>query len=211
MLLDEPFSGLDAQLRNQVRDHTLHLLKDSGAATLMVTHDPEEAMFMGDRLAIMRDGRLLQIGPPVEPYRRPNSPFVAGFLGEINEFVSQIKSGSVRSPFGPLRPDDPLNGAPDGTEVLVLIRTEAVLTHPKQDSPEARRHPASTATVMASRVLGRSSLVHLSVPDGHGGSLHIHARVPGISPPEEAQQIPIWIDPAQTFIFAFDDANTLAG
>ncbi len=210
LLLDEPFSGLDRRLRDAVRDETLHLLKRSGASTLLVTHDPEEAMFMGDRLAIMRDGRLLQIGPPVQLYRRPNSPFVAGFLGEINEFVSQIESGSVRSPFGPLFPADPLNGAPDGTEVLVLIRTEAVLTHPKQDSPEARRHPDSTATVMASRVLGRSSLVHLSVPDGHGGSLHIHARVPGISPPEEAQQIPIWIDPAQVFIFALDDADTLA-
>ncbi len=207
LLLDEPFSGLDRRLRDAVRDETLHLLKRSGASTLLVTHDPEEAMFMADRLAIMRDGRLLQIGPPVELYRRPNSPFVAGFLGEINELVTQVESGTARSPFGPLRLDESLNGAPDGTKVLVLIRTEAVLTAPKQDSPEARRHPDSTATVMAARVLGRSSLVHLSVPDGHGGSLHIHSRVPGISPPQEAQQIPIWIDPAQVFTFALDDGD----
>ena len=208
LLLDEPFSGLDRRLRDAVRDETLHLLKRSGASTLLVTHDPEEAMFMADRLAIMRAGALLQIGPPVELYRHPNSPFVAGFLGEINEFVSRIEAGAVRSPFGPLQPDERLNGAPDGTKVLVLIRTEAVLTAPKPESPEARRHPDSTATVMAARVLGRSSLVHLSVPDGHGGSLHMHARLPGISPPQEAQQIPIWIDHAQVFTFALDETDS---
>src|SRR5690606_22522004 len=56
MLRDEPFSGLDSQLRGQIRDDTMHLLKESGAATLMVTHDPEEAMFMADRIAVMRAG-----------------------------------------------------------------------------------------------------------------------------------------------------------
>src|SRR3546814_9891180 len=70
MLLDEPFSGLDRQLRNQVRDDTMHLLKQSGTATLLVTHDPEEAMFMADRIAVMRDGRIEQVGAPVESYYR---------------------------------------------------------------------------------------------------------------------------------------------
>ena len=64
VLLDEPFSGLDRALRNQVRDVTLHVLKQSGAATLMVTHDPEEAMFMADRVALMRRGRIAQVGHP---------------------------------------------------------------------------------------------------------------------------------------------------
>ena len=63
MLLDEPFSGLDASLRNQIRDQTLHVLKESGAATLMVTHDPEEAMFMADRVALMRNGTAGSAGP----------------------------------------------------------------------------------------------------------------------------------------------------
>ena len=84
MLLDEPFSGLDLQLRKQVRDETLHVLKKSGAATLMVTHDPEEAMFMADRVALMRAGRLIQVGRPSELYFAPQDAFVAGFFGDVN-------------------------------------------------------------------------------------------------------------------------------
>ena len=63
MLLDEPFSGLDARLREQIRDDTLRVLKRSGAATLLVTHDPEEAMFMADRIYLMQAGKLIQSGP----------------------------------------------------------------------------------------------------------------------------------------------------
>jgi len=81
MLLDEPFSGLDSSLRNLIRDQTLHVLKESGAATLMVTHDPEEAMFMADRIALMRGGRLVQVGRPTELYFSPADAFVAGRPG----------------------------------------------------------------------------------------------------------------------------------
>lgn len=65
MLLDEPFSSLDARLRDRIRDDTLHVLKKLGSATLLVTHDPEEAMFMADRIALMRDGEIVQTGTPV--------------------------------------------------------------------------------------------------------------------------------------------------
>src|SRR3546814_18400103 len=70
VLLDEPFSGLDARLRGQVRDETLHVLKQNGAATMIVTHDPEEALFLADRIALMRDGRIVQVGRPVDLYCR---------------------------------------------------------------------------------------------------------------------------------------------
>ncbi|RMD64021.1 MAG: ABC transporter ATP-binding protein, partial [Alphaproteobacteria bacterium] len=100
MLLDEPFSGLDRQLRNQVRDETLHLLKESGAATLMVTHDPEEAMFMGDRAALLRDGRLEQIGPPADLYFAPRNAFVAAFFGEVNRLEAVARNGCVETPLG---------------------------------------------------------------------------------------------------------------
>ena len=66
MLLDEPYSGLDARLREKIRDEVLHLLREQGCATLMVTHDAEEAMFMADKIVVMNDGRVLQVGSPDE-------------------------------------------------------------------------------------------------------------------------------------------------
>lgn len=83
MLLDEPFSSLDARLRDRIRDDTLHVLKKVGAATLLVTHDPEEAMFMADRIALMRDGRIVQTGTPRELYCAPQDPFVVTFLATL--------------------------------------------------------------------------------------------------------------------------------
>lgn len=80
MLLDEPFSSLDARLRDRIRDDTLHVLKKVGAATLLVTHDPEEAMFMADRIALMRDGQIVQTGTPQALYCTPQDPFVVTFL-----------------------------------------------------------------------------------------------------------------------------------
>jgi iron(III) transport system ATP-binding protein len=152
MLLDEPFSGLDVRLRNQIRDDALHVLKSSGAATLMVTHDPEEAMFMADRIAVMRDGRILQVGPPADLYYAPADAFVAGFFGDINR----------------------LRG---------------------------------TARVMAARLLGRTSLVHLSVDGVDGEDLHLHARVPGRFLPEENEIMMICLDYSQTFVFAAGEAK----
>ena len=84
MLLDEPFSSLDVGLRADLRRMSLDLLREAGAATVLVTHDPEEALAMADRLAVMRDGRLVQVDMPDEVYRRPVDRFVAGFLGAVN-------------------------------------------------------------------------------------------------------------------------------
>jgi len=80
LLLDEPFSSLDRRLREQVRDETLALLVNDAVATLMVTHDAEEALLMADRIAIMRDGKIVQIGAGEELYDHPSDAFVARFL-----------------------------------------------------------------------------------------------------------------------------------
>ena len=94
MLLDEPFSGLDARLRDRLRDETLDPLKARGCAAVVVTHDPEEAMRMGDRLAVMSEGRIVQCGTPSELYRRPASAFVASFLGEVERFEGTVEGGA---------------------------------------------------------------------------------------------------------------------
>jgi len=84
LLLDEPFSNLDARLRIEMRDQLLHLLKPLRIATLMVTHDQEEAMAIADRVAVMRAGRIEQIGTPQSIYTQPANLFVAQFVGDSN-------------------------------------------------------------------------------------------------------------------------------
>ncbi|WP_420405041.1 ABC transporter ATP-binding protein [Nisaea sp.] len=195
ILLDEPYSGLDTALRSQVRDDVLHLLKESGAATLMVTHDAEEAMFMADRIAVMRDGRIVQEGSPHTLYCYPNSAFVAGFFGEVNAFSGRVEDGQVLTPIGPVRAE----GLQDGDEVTVVARPEGLRVTTLQAGESDY-----TARVMQARLLGRSSLIHLHVHSGENGSgieWHFHSRMPGIFLPETGTRLRIELDQGQIFVF----------
>ncbi len=199
MLLDEPFSGLDVSLRQQVRDETLHVLKNSGAATLMVTHDPDEAMFMADRVALMRAGRLEQVGIPCELYNSPASPFVASFFGDVNRIPAVVRNGCVSTPLGPLD----AGALHEGTPVEVLVRPEALRLQPAS----AGAADGAAAQVVTARLLGRSSMVHLSLANGYmnghanGEPLHLHARIPGRFLPSEATELAVNLDRSQAFVF----------
>ena len=188
LLLDEPFSSLDSQLRRQVRDDTMHLLKGSDAAVVLVTHDPEEAMFMADRVAVLRDGRIEQIACPTEIYCQPSNTFVAGFFGEVNRFDAVVTNRAVITPLGRIA----VSGLADGTPVEVVIRPEAIRLCEPGSGPAVR--------VKAARMLGRTSLVHLSVA-GDSGDAHIHARVPGRFLPGDGQMLGVALDRDQTFIY----------
>ncbi len=96
LLLDEPFSNLDARLRLTMRNELLELLEGLEIATLMVTHDQEEAMAIGDRIAVMQAGKIKQIGTPQELYQRPSSRFVGEFLGDSNLFPISELRGEAR-------------------------------------------------------------------------------------------------------------------
>ena len=100
VLMDEPFSGLDTALRDDVRSGTLKRLKQANAAVVMVTHDPDEAMRVGDRIALMRDGRIVQSGTPAEIYREPADPHAAALFGGVNVFHGRVTNRCVLSPFG---------------------------------------------------------------------------------------------------------------
>ena len=195
MLLDEPFSGLDTALRNEVRDEALHILKGHGAATLMVTHDPEEAMFMADRIALMQKGRIAQVGTPTELYFEPTSAFAAAFFGDINRFEARVEGRSVPTPVG----DIPAEGFADGTRVEVLIRPEGLQL---RSGLEQGSDGHSVVEVMESRLLGRSSLIHLSAHGAGGGeAIHLHARAPGHFLPPVHEKLAVSLDPKQTFVF----------
>lgn len=189
-LLDEPFSNLDTRLRNQLRDLCLHVLKKSDSSSVIVTHDPEEAMFMGDKVAVMQDGEIVQIGPPEELYFRPLSAFVAGLFGEVNEITGRVVDGHVVTPLGRVCAPN-LN---DGMEVDVLVRPEAL--HVSEGSDRG-----AVASVITSRLLGGSSLLHLSVPNGEDGGLHVHSRVPGRMLPQEGSSVRLSLDEQNVFVF----------
>ena len=91
LLMDEPFSGLDRRLRDEVRDDTLNVLRESRVTCVIVTHDPEEALRMADRVALMREGRLVQVDTPEGIYRRPANLFVARFFCELNEVAGTVR------------------------------------------------------------------------------------------------------------------------
>jgi len=122
LLLDEPFSGLDVTRRAQVREETLGLLKQTGVATLMVTHDPEEAMFMADRILVMVEGRIVQAGTPVETYFQPVDSFVAALFGPINQFSGVVEGGRILTPIGPFTASNLI----DGTRADILVRPEGL-------------------------------------------------------------------------------------
>lgn len=199
MLLDEPFSGLDVQLRQEVRDQTLHVLKRAGTATVMVTHDPEEAMFMADRIVLMHRGRIQQVGAPEELYYRPVGAFVASFFGEINRIRARVQAGRVETVLG----DFSSGGLTEDEEVQVLIRPEAIKLLPPESHAGSNR---AAGRVVDAKFLGRSSLVHLSVANGQGPELHLHARVPGRFLPDEGTSFLLDLDTAQAFVFPLDAA-----
>src|SRR6056297_1146896 len=193
MLLDEPFSALDARLRGRIRDDTLHLLKEAGAGTLLVTHDPEEAMFMADRIALMKDGRILQMDRPENLYCHPADPFVATFFGDVNRMEGVVRNGRIKTPLGEMD----AQGLGEGERALVLVRPEAVRVVMVSEPTSTHRD----THVIMSRLLGRSSLVHICVHDQQNREYHLHSTMPGVFLPQENQRVELHVNPSQVFVF----------
>jgi putative spermidine/putrescine transport system ATP-binding protein len=126
LLLDEPLSALDALVRVQLREEIRRVQTQLGITTLYVTHDQEEALSVSDRVAVMKNGRIEQIGVPAEIYGAPATRFVAEFIGTMNRIESTVAtSGSVE--VGGVRlPVDAASGRPAGDAVLLLVRPESL-------------------------------------------------------------------------------------
>jgi len=131
LLLDEPLSNLDAKLRMEMRTEIRRICKTAKITTIYVTHDQEEALSMADRIALMRGGQLMQVGPPREVYNRPDTRFAADFLGTTNFIPATVNAQSngtltLESPAGQIRstvfPDD----CPDKGNVTCSVRPEAM-------------------------------------------------------------------------------------
>tara|TARA_Y100000590_G_scaffold470502_1_gene665769 strand:+ start:6221 stop:7282 length:1062 start_codon:yes stop_codon:yes gene_type:complete len=121
LLMDEPFTGLDRFLRERVREETLSFLRNKEASIILVTHDPEEAMLMGDRIALMNNGRLIQIGTSEELIFNPANRYTVETFSNVNCYSSVVISNSVNTPFGKFETEQ----ITDGQDVDVLIREQA--------------------------------------------------------------------------------------
>jgi iron(III) transport system ATP-binding protein len=140
LLLDEPLSNLDAKLRLEMRTEIKRICTETKITTVYVTHDQKEALSMADRVAVMRDGVVKQVGPPRRLYERPASRFVADFLGETNFLSATVSSAddavvSLETPVGVLRSSAGLESTPRGGNVTCSIRPESLRI---VDSPSGR-------------------------------------------------------------------------
>lgn|GEM_PF-118208 len=140
LLLDEPLSNLDAKLRVQVRDEIREIQQRVGITSVFVTHDQDEALSISDRVAIMAEGRVEQVGSPDDVYRLPRTTFVAGFVGIVNRFRGRISGEGVHLASGP----GPVPFAEENSKRLasevagewdIIVRPEDVIVEPGVRSP----------------------------------------------------------------------------
>jgi iron(III) transport system ATP-binding protein len=132
VLLDEPFSSLDATLRAGLRREVELILRDAEATALLVTHDQEEALSLADRLAVMRDGEIVQVGPPVEVYGAPATRWAAQFVGEVNVLSGVARGAGVETELGVFDLSVPTSGS-----VHVAVRPEQLELRAGHGNPNA--------------------------------------------------------------------------
>ena len=159
MLMDEPFSNLDDRLRDQVREETFSILKDEDTASLLITHEPEEAMRMADEIVLMRQGSVVQLGSPYQVYGNPVDREAASFFSDINIVHGVVEKSELKTTFGSFAADRFV----DGADVEVVIRPQ----HVKIDFDRQGNGPLPTESdgvpvagiVTRSRYMGSNSMV----------------------------------------------------
>ena len=199
MLMDEPFSGLDNRLRDGIRDETLSVLKEEGTAVLLVTHEPDEAMRMADEIALMRDGRIVQMGNPYNIYNAPVDKAAAGFFSDINVIRGLSQGALTETPFGQfLTP-----GLEDGQAVEIIIRPQHLRIdfdrQGKGPNPTPQEGVPAKGTVKRARFMGRESLVEFEM--AFDGSV-LTATVPAVFLPKEGTVLWLTMRRDRCFVFA---------
>jgi ABC-type Fe3+/spermidine/putrescine transport system ATPase subunit len=157
LLLDEPLSNLDARLRMHMRGELRRLVKSSCATAVYVTHDQKEALSMADRIAVMQEGKIVQIGTPEEVYNRPANRFVADFIGEANFLPGRLVSGApqatIETAVGRIEAEHVSDGAADAAEATCCVRPERIELI-AADAPTPEGKAALPAEVLSGMYLG---------------------------------------------------------
>jgi iron(III) transport system ATP-binding protein len=185
VLLDEPFSSLDATLRGGLRREVELILRDAEATALLVTHDQEEALSLADRVAVMRDGEIVQVGPPVEVYGTPATRWAAQFVGEVNVLAGVARGGGVETELGVFDLRAPASGS-----VHVAVRPEQF---------ELRADGNGNAKVVAREFRGHDVLYRLR----HEGGKTLLVQLPSLELHEVGDSV--FVRPAPTAVTALVD------
>ena len=165
VLLDEPFSNLDQNLRASLRLAMRNILKAADTAAVFVTHDREEALSLADRVAVMRDGRIEQIGAPDDIYYRPQTRFIGTFVGDANILPAEPVRGGAQTELGFVVLANPQDESADPTDstdkaIDILLRPEQLALKPCQDdAPDC-------ANVISSEYYGHDQVVRVRLPSG---------------------------------------------
>jgi putrescine transport system ATP-binding protein len=166
LLLDEPMAALDKKLRGETQFELMELQRRLGLTFIIVTHDQSEAMTVADRIAVMDRGRLMQVAPPAEIYERPNSRWVADFIGDVNLFEGRVGDEGVSvegTVLGRLRVAAKIDAEP-GATVWAAVRPEKMrIAH---DKPPPERENCAAAMVVDIGYLGDLSIYKLRIGDG---------------------------------------------
>jgi len=177
VLLDEPFSSLDASLRVDTGRGVVQALRMAGTTAVLVTHDQSEALALADQVAVMRDGRVAQLATPVELYRTPVDPAVASFVGSIVTLPARVEGRTATCVLGEL---DVTADAPQG-ECRVLVRPEHLVLDGQA---------GVSARVVEVSFFGHDATVHLEVlADGS----RLEARVPGLDVPRTGDVVTVTV------------------
>lgn len=153
LLLDEPFSNLDAALRLEMRAEVRQLLQEANITAIFVTHDQEEALFMGDQVAIMNHGRLEQIGTPEELFHHPQTRFVAQFLGQTDFLPATVTTAGLETPLGTY-PTPPATTT--GDQLEIPLRADDILLKP---------HTTGNAEIIERQFIGIAYIYHIRLPN----------------------------------------------
>ncbi|GAB4581685.1 MAG: ABC transporter ATP-binding protein [Anaerolineales bacterium] len=188
ILFDEPFSNLDADRRARIREEVRAILKTSGSTAIFVTHDQEEALFMGDRLAVLNEGRLEQVGTPEEIFHRPATRFVAEFMGNTDFLPGEVVEGGIQTEIGLFPQPAPL---PVGTPVEIALRFDDVMF-----APEA----GEKSIVLARYFKGAYNIYRLRLPSGR----LIHAMQPHTRQIRPGTPVRVFLEPGHALACFFE-------
>jgi iron(III) transport system ATP-binding protein len=190
MLLDEPFSNLDADLRLELRTETKRILKAKDTTTILVTHDQEEAFSLSDRVGVLNNGRLEQVGAPDEIYHKPITRFVAHFVGRADFIDGRIEGDSVISDIGIFKCGDAMPC--DTIDVDLMIRPDDV---------DFAIDPNGNASIIEAEFLGAEIIYKVLLSSGK----IIHSIRPSTKLFSVGSMVSITVDPAHIVIFKKDE------
>jgi iron(III) transport system ATP-binding protein len=200
LLLDEPLSNLDAKLRLHMRRVIRKLCKQLNLTTIYVTHDQKEALSMADRIAVLRDGRIEQIGTPMELYNRPTNRFVAEFVGETNFIEGQVtgqKDGFwlVQSAAGAIRTLAP-DGVAAGSQAAVSVRPESIWIACNRSATEDVNR--IEGTLLDTVYLGEFAQYEVEIVGGT--VIKVLQQNPKAAPPEAGKKVVLEFSPADAIV-----------